>query len=175
MPHIWKLMVPGSELALRVVVVYLFVLIGLRLSGKREVGQMTPFDLVLLLLLSNAVQNTMTGPDTSLAAGLLAAALLLVLNRAINLLSLRSRFLARLLKGHASVLVRNGHLIESHLAIEGITHDELLAALREHGVATLDSVRLAVLEIDGSISVIRSEDSPTAEKRPRRVRILKHH
>jgi len=170
----WNLAVPVSEIALRSVCVYGFVLLGLRLAGKREVGQMTPFDLVLLLLISNAVQNAMMGPDTSLGGGLLAAGFLLILNRIFSMLASHSRFLARVLKGHATVLVNRGVLIDDNLHREGMTQDELMTALREHGVPGVGDVRLAVLEIDGSISVVRNEDVQNQKRPKRHVRILKH-
>src|SRR5512142_2601739 len=92
----------------RTLVVYAFVLIGLRLTGKREAGQMTPFDLALLLLLANAVQNAMVGPDTSLVGGLVAAGVLLALNATIGKAAAKSRRLSRLLRGHARLLVNRG-------------------------------------------------------------------
>src|SRR5512140_598058 len=111
---------------LRTIVVYVFVLIGLRLTGKREAGQMTPFDLALLLLLANAVQNAMVGPDTSLVGGLVAAGILLALNATVGKLSTRNRRLAHLLRGHARLLVNRGLLQERNLKEEGIDHEELM-------------------------------------------------
>ncbi len=153
---------------LRTTVVYLAILAGLRLAGKREVGPMTPFDLVLLLLLSNAVQNAMVGPDSSLVGGLAAAAVLILLNVAIGRLAARSPRIRSLVKGQASLLVNRGVLVESHLAAEGISRDDLLQALREHGVASVEDVRLAVLEVDGTISVLKNEDVTGDTHRPHR-------
>ncbi|MGA7991528.1 MAG: YetF domain-containing protein [Thermoanaerobaculia bacterium] len=160
---------PGIGLVvLRTAVVYLAILFGLRLAGKREVGQMTPFDLVLLLLLSNAVQNAMVGPDNSLVGGLAAAAVLIVLNFAVGRLAARSRAVRGLVKGHARLLVNRGILVQRNLDDEGITREDLMQALREHGVATVEDVRLAVLEVDGTISVLKNEDVTGDTHRPHR-------
>ena len=153
---------PGSHVLLQIVlrtgVIYALVLIGVRLSGKREVGQMTPFDLTLLLLLSNSVQNAMTGPDTSLAGGAVAAATLLLLNYFVAGLSGSNRRLRRLLQGQPSLLVHDGKVIESHMARERVSMDELNRALREHGISCCDQVALAVLEVDGSISCLKYDE-----------------
>src|SRR5579863_10640795 len=134
------------EIFLRTATIYVVVLIGVRLSGKREVGQMTPFDLTLLLLLSNSVQNAMTGPDTSLIGGVVAASTLLLLNYLIGTLSGSSRGFRRVVEGEPSLLVHDGKAVESHMAREHVSMDELQRALREHGIAHLCDVALAVLE-----------------------------
>ena len=153
---------PGGHVLLQIVlrtgIIYLLVLIGVRLSGKREVGQMTPFDLTLLLLLSNSVQNAMTGPDTSLAGGAVAACTLLVLNYGVAAVSGSNRRLRRLIQGEPSLLVHDGKVIESHMARERVSMDELHRALREHGINSCDQVALAVLEVDGSISCLKYDE-----------------
>ncbi|HVP63535.1 MAG TPA: YetF domain-containing protein [candidate division Zixibacteria bacterium] len=141
--------------------IYLLVLLGVRLTGKREVGQMTPFDLTLLLLLSNAVQNAMTGPDTSLVGGAVAACTLLLLNYFAAELSGANRRFRKLIQGQPSLLIHNGEMIVSHMAKEHVTVDEIERALREHGIATVKDVSLGVLEVDGSISLLRMNDMPT--------------
>ena len=146
------------QIVLRTGVIYLLVLIGVRLSGKREVGQMTPFDLTLLLLLSNSVQNAMTGPDTSLAGGAVAASTLLILNYVVANLSGSSRKIRRVIEGQPSLLVHDGKVIESHMAREHVSTDELHRALREHGISSCDQVALAVLEVDGSISCLKYDE-----------------
>ena len=146
------------EIPLRTAIVYGIVLIGVRVAGKREIGQMTSFDLVLLLLLSNAVQNAMTGPDTSVVGGIEAALTLFVVNMAIVYAAFRIPRLQRGLAGRATLLINNGHVIRENLHRELITEDELLAALREHGCVSPTDVALAVLEVDGSISVVRRGD-----------------
>jgi uncharacterized membrane protein YcaP (DUF421 family) len=126
----------------------------LRLAGKREIGQMTAFDLVVLLLIANAVQNAMVGPDTSLTGGILAAAVLLVMNSLVARLRLRSARLRGLVEGTPTLLVVHGQVIQEHLRREGVDEQTLMAALREHGVEAVDGVEMAVLEVDGSISVV---------------------
>jgi uncharacterized membrane protein YcaP (DUF421 family) len=153
---------PGANVLLQIVlrtgVIYLLVLIGLRLSGKREVGQMTPFDLTLLLLLSNSVQNAMTGPDTSLLGGAVAASTLLILNYLVANVSGGNRRLRRLIEGQPSLLVHDGKPVEEHMAREHVSMDELHRALREHGINSCDQVALAVLEVDGSISCLKYDE-----------------
>ena len=162
------------EIALRTGVIYLLVLGGIRLSGKREVGQMTPFDLTLLLLLSNAVQNAMTGPDTSLAGGAVAACTLLILNYAVAEVSGANRRFRKFIQGQPSLLVHDGQIIESHMVREHVSMDELQRALREHGVGSFKEAALAVLEVDGSISVLKYGDiEPTASTHLNRRRFLK--
>jgi uncharacterized membrane protein YcaP (DUF421 family) len=156
------------QIVVRTVAVYVAILMGLRLTGKREIGQMTIFDLVVLLLLANAVQNAMVGDDTTLAGGLIAAATLLVCNAAVARLSLRWPRLRRLIEGTPTVLVLRGRAIPEHLRREGIDEDALGAALREHGVADLADVEMAVLEIDGTISVVPKGGPMTQVKRPQK-------
>jgi uncharacterized membrane protein YcaP (DUF421 family) len=142
------------NISLRTAAVYLVVLVGLRLSGKREIGQMTVFDLVVLLLIANAVQNAMVGADTSLAGGIIAAVVLLLLNVIVARLDLRWPKLRRLVEGSPTLLVLHGEMIANNLRREELDEETLKAALREHGVTDLAQVEMAVLEIDGSISVV---------------------
>ncbi len=164
-------MLPSSsstllDILLRTVAVYLVILVGLRLAGKREIGQLTVFDLVVLLLIANAVQNAMVGPDTSLAGGLLAAAVLLVINMLIARLGFRAPRLRRWLQGTPTLLVLHGETIQEHLRREGIDEEILMAALREHGVSDLSAVEMAVLETDGSISVVPVGETARRSKKP---------
>lgn len=153
---------PGGHVLLQIVlrtgVIYLLVLVGVRLSGKREVGQMTPFDLTLLLLLSNSVQNAMTGPDTSLLGGVIAAATLLILNYLVADVAGLSRRFRKLVEGEPSLLIHDGKIIESHMTREHVSMDELHRSLREHGIQSKDQVALAVLEVDGSISCLKYDE-----------------
>jgi uncharacterized membrane protein YcaP (DUF421 family) len=153
---------PGSHVLLQIVlrtgIIYFLVLIGVRLSGKREVGQMTPFDLTLLLLLSNSVQNAMTGPDTSLAGGAIAAGTLLILNYFVAELSGSNRRFRRVIQGQPTLLIHDGKAIESHMAKEHVSVDELHRALREHGISCVNQTALAVLEVDGSISCLKYDE-----------------
>jgi uncharacterized membrane protein YcaP (DUF421 family) len=146
--------IPIAEKILRSVVVYLFILVAFRLTGKRQVGQLTPFDLVLLLLISNVVQNAVIGNDNSLGGGLLGAVAILALNRLVVEITYRSRRLRRLLEATPTILVHNGRVLHENLSRERVTMDDLLAALRRNGVADLSHVRVAVLEENGGISVI---------------------
>src|ERR1041384_8299877 len=124
------------DIAVRSTVVYLIVIIGIRLSGKREVGQMTPFDLTLLLLLSNSVQNAMTGPDTSVYGGMVAAATLLILNYLVAELSGGTRRFRKLIQGQPTLLVHAGQLIPGHMRSEHVSMDELQRALRDNSIGT---------------------------------------
>ncbi|MBO0911162.1 MAG: DUF421 domain-containing protein [Acidobacteria bacterium] len=170
-------MFPGihvlGAIFLRTIVIYLVVLIGVRLSGKREVGQMTPFDLTLLLLISNSVQNAMTGPDTSLAGGLVAAATLLVMNYLIAEFAGGNRHFRRFVEGQPSLLIHDGQLILSHMAKEHVSMDQLERALREHGISSYHDIALAVLEVDGSISCLKYDDlNPNAHSHLARRRFI---
>ena len=156
----------------RTLVIYLVILAGLRLSGKREIGQMTVFDLVVLLLIANAVQNAMVGPDTSLLGGILAALVLLGVNAAVARLRLTSPGLRRLVEGSPTLLVLHGEVVLEHMRREGIDQESLLAALREHGVSDINEVEMAVLEIDGSISVVPAGGITTRVKKP--LKFLRH-
>ncbi|MBI3628641.1 MAG: DUF421 domain-containing protein [Candidatus Rokubacteria bacterium] len=151
------LLVPGISVAekiVRSVVVYGFVLLAFRVSGKRQVGQLTPFDLVVLLILSNVVQNALIGNDNSLTGGLIGAATILALNYAMVEIAYRSRRARRLLEAHPTLLVHNGRLLHDNLRRERITFEDLQAALRRNGVLDVEHVRVAVLEESGGISVI---------------------
>ena len=150
----WSLSIPWWELIVRAVVVYGFLLVLLRLTGKRQVGQLAPFDLVLLLVLSNAVQNSMNGGDNSLSGGLLIAVTLVALNYGLGQLTFRSKRLEALVEGHPQVLIHDGKLFEHVMARAQLTHHELLAALRQGGCTSIEEVRSAILENNGSISVV---------------------
>jgi uncharacterized membrane protein YcaP (DUF421 family) len=161
------------DVALRTSIVYLALLLGLRLTGTRQLGQMSTFDFVLLLIIANAVQNAMVGPDTSLAGGLVAAGVLIAWHRAIDWWRFRSRGLAKLLSGEGIMLVHHGLVLDTHLLRAGITRDELRQALREHGVGDVGDVLLAVLEPDGAISVIRNDDLKPGDRPHHRIRSLR--
>ncbi len=149
-----NLTIPAWDIVLRTAAVYAAILIGLRLAGKREMGQMNVFDLVVLLLIANAVQNAMVGPDTSLLGGVLAAGVLLILNAVLARLRLRWPRLRRAIEGSPTVLILHGEVLEDHLRREEVDKEMLKAALREHGLSDEKGVEMAVLEIDGSISVV---------------------
>ena len=160
------------EIVLRTGIIYVVVLVGLRLTGKREVGQMTPFDLVLLLLIANAVQNAMTGPDTSVSGGIIAAATLLVLNMIVTRLVFLNRKVREVVEGSPTLLIRHGKLLQENLDKEQIPAESLRQALREHSVSNVGDVNIAVLEVDGSISVLKDDDLPTEPRQHHHVRFL---
>ncbi len=149
--------VNGWSIVARTIIVYAALLLGLRLAGKRELGQMTPFDLVVILLIANAVQNAMVGPDTSVTGGLIAAGVLIAANYGIALARERLPLLRRAVEGTPTLLISDGKFVPEHLRREGLDEDELLMAIREHGVADVKDVRLAILEIDGSISIVPAD------------------
>jgi uncharacterized membrane protein YcaP (DUF421 family) len=159
-----------AAIVVRTLAVYAALLVGLRLAGKRELGQATAFDLVVVLVIANAVQNAMVGPDTSLNGGLLAAGTLLAANWLVGRLGLRSAWLRQRLTGSPVLLVHEGTLLDENLRREGVTEDEVRQALREHGVDDLAEVKLAVLEVDGTISVIPAGAAATRTRRRLRGR-----
>jgi uncharacterized membrane protein YcaP (DUF421 family) len=150
----WKLGVPWWELVLRSAIVYAFLLGVIRITGKRQIGQLAPFDLVLLLVLSNAVQNSMNAGDASLVGGLLSAATLITLNSLVALATYRSKRIEEFIEGRPQVLIHNGKLYEKAMRNARLTHHELNAALRQAGCVAIDEVHCAVLENNGSISVV---------------------
>ena len=142
------------ELIVRAVVVYAFLVVLIRITGRRQVGMMSPTDFILLLILSNAVQNSMTGGDNSLGAGLVLATVLIALNYAMSWLARRSKLIEQLLVGRPVFIVRDGRLDEHVLAKEKVTHHELMAALRASGCPNIEAARHVILETNGSISVV---------------------
>jgi len=162
----------GWSIVIRTLVVYGAILIGLRLAGKRELGQMTPFDLVVILLIANAVQNAMVGPDTSIPGGLIAAAVLVAANYGVAQARERLPWLERAVEGTPTLLIHDGQFVRENMRREGVDEDEVRMALREHGVADVAEVKMAVLETDGSISIV-----PLAAqtlKTRRHVRAVRH-
>jgi uncharacterized membrane protein YcaP (DUF421 family) len=144
-------------IAAKTTVVYLFLVVGLRLMGKRELGQMNIYDLVLIIVLANAVQDAMLGDDMTLAGGLVSAATLLILNRIFTLVILRSDRFERYLLGQPLLILNDGQLIEEKMRREGVTPEQVLAALREHGLERFEQAHMCVLEVDGTISVVPME------------------
>jgi len=150
----WIMSLPWWEFILRGIIVYFFLIVLLRLTGKRQIGQMAPFDLVLLLVLSNALQNAMNGGDNSVIGGMISAISLVATNWVVGLVTYKSKRTEALVEGRPEVLIHNGKLFEKALQHPKITHHELMTALREAGCATVEEVRGALLETDGTISVI---------------------
>jgi len=150
----WKLAQPWWEFVLRALAVYIFLLVALRLTGKRQVGQLAPFDFVLLLVLSNAVQNSMNAGDNTVGAGIVLVLTLLAVNGFMSWLTYRNKTAEILLEGKPQILVHNGVVDKRIMARERITQHELLSAMRQVGVVNVDDVRVAILENTGRINVI---------------------
>jgi len=144
----------AGVIAAKTAAVYVFLVVGLRLLGKRELGQMSLYDLVMVIILGNAVQNAMINSDNTLGGGIVAAVVLLALNWSLNRLIRRSKRVEAVLVGQPVLIVHDGQAIRARMDREGITMDQLDAALREHGMDSLNDVHLAVLETDGTISVV---------------------
>lgn len=145
---------PYLDIILRSTAVYVFMLIAIRLTGKKELSQLNTVDVVLILLISNAVQNAMVGSDSSLLGGLVAAAVLFLLNYVLKRSLFKSKRLRDMLLEKPEILIHNGKLDFEILHKLGITNEELDEAIREHGVERHQDVKLAMLEVDGNISVI---------------------
>jgi uncharacterized membrane protein YcaP (DUF421 family) len=164
----WQLGTPPLELVARTLIVYVVFFGALRLSGKRELGQFTLFDLALVLLAANAVQPAVTGPDSSIPGGTIILATIFTVNRGVAELRTRVPFVRRLLEFEATVVGRDGRWLTDVMEREGLDMEDMEAALREHGLERVDEVRLATLEEDGSISIVSADQSTGAPARHRR-------
>lgn len=162
------------EVILRTSAIYATLYVSLRVLGKREVSQFTPFDLILLLTLANAVQNAMVGDNTSLLAGISAALTLLVLNFLLNQLLAHRPRLRHWLEGTPTLLLRHGKVEWQAMKRERLDMEVLMTAIREHGMQEIEEVDLAVLELDGSISVIGKHDA-TKKKPAQKTRRRRSH
>lgn len=164
------------DIVFRSLAVYLFMIIAIRLTGKKELSQLNTSDVLLILLISNAVQNAMVGPDTSLAGGIIAASVLFLLNFLLKSLLFKDERWRRLLNQKPEILIHHGNLDFANLSRLKITNEELQEAMREHGVERYRDVRLAMLEMDGNISIISDADGmkQTVYKRKHPPRHLDH-
>ncbi len=160
MSEMLQLSAPWWHFLLRAIAIYLIVMVLVRISGKRAVGQFTPFDLVLLILIGNAVQNGLNGGDTSLTGALLLAAFLIALNYVVAFATSRWPRAERVVEGAPAVLARNGVLYESVLKRELVSRHDFDEALRMNNIAGLEDVELAILETNGSISVVPRDAGP---------------
>jgi uncharacterized membrane protein YcaP (DUF421 family) len=161
--HWWLPEISTGEKILRSLIVYFFLLVMFRLLGKREVAQMTVFDLVVLLILSNVLQNAMIGPDNSVAGGLIGATAILAVNWLVGRAAFSSRWFERAIEGVPMLLAHRGQFVEQNLRRANISKEELLSDLRSQGVFHLHEVRAAVLEPSGKLSVLKEEAPPTRE------------
>jgi uncharacterized membrane protein YcaP (DUF421 family) len=157
------------EVVIRSVVVYLFMIFALRLFGKKELSQLNTGDIILILLISNSVQNAMVGSDTSLLSGIIAAFALFCINSIFKKIMFHSKFVKELVQDKPEILIHDGKLEYKTLAKLGITSDELDEAIREHGLEHHAEVKLAMLEIDGNISVISGNDTLIQSKHKRKI------
>lgn len=157
MTPLFDLAMPWWEFVLRAVIVYVVILVLVRMSGKRTVGQFTPFDMILLVLLGTAVQNSLIGEDVSLLGGLILAATLIGLNYLVGFVTSRSRRADRLIEGAPVVLARDGKLFERVLKKELVSAADFDEAMRQSGCGELEKVKLALLETNGQITIIKHD------------------
>jgi len=155
----------GLQIAEKTSIIYLFLVVGLRLTGRRQLGQMNLYDVVLVVVLANAVQNAMVGDDNTLFGGIIAAVVLLMWNRLFSWIMHRSSKAERLLVGGPIILVNDGEFLEERLRRHGVTKEQVQAAMREHGVGNVEEAHMCVLEADGAISVV-PKSSPVHSTKP---------
>ena len=172
-PAMWTLGLPPLELVARTVAVYLMFLAALRIFGKREIGQFTLFDLALVLLAANALQPAVTGPDQSIPGAAIILATIFILNRLIAMLRRRVPFVRRLLEFQPTVIGQDGAWLAKAVDGEDLDQDDLDAALREHGLDSVKDVKQAVLEEDGSLSIVPM-DGQSVRIRARHRRYKRH-
>ena len=150
---------PYIDIVLRSIAVYFFMIVALRIFGKKELSQLNTADVILILLISNSVQNAMVGNNSSLTGGLVAALILFILNYLLKKIMFTSKFFRQLIQSKPEILIHNGKIEFSSLARLGITSDEMQEAMREHGIEYYKDVKLAMLEIDGNISIISGNEN----------------
>lgn len=160
---------PYIDITLRSVAVYFFMIIALRIFGKKELSQLNTADVILILLISNSVQNAMVGANTSLYGGIIAAFSLFLINFIFKKVMLKSKFIKELVQDKPEVLIHNGKIEFKTLARLGITSEELEEAMREHGIEYYKDVKLAMFEIDGNISIISGNENLKQTHHKRKV------
>ncbi len=166
-PDLFTLSLPGWNLVLRAVVVYLAVVLLLRIAGKRHLAQMSPTEFVAILLISNAVQNAMNGGDNSLGGGLLLALAIIITSWCISVLTYRHRRVRQLFEGSPTLMIYRGKALDRSMDKEHLSLSELRALLREQGIHDLADIHSAVLEADGHLSIIRKADFRKGAREPR--------
>jgi uncharacterized membrane protein YcaP (DUF421 family) len=154
------------------VIIYLFIIVAIRLFGKKELAQLSVIDLVFILLISNAVQNAMVLGDNSLIGGMVAAGTLFVVNYILKFFQYRFPGFSKALQGEAIMLVYKGRIIESHMRLAKISTNELMEAIREHGVGEVSDVDLAILEVDGNISVLSHNYKKQSTRRRKAHKVI---
>ncbi len=174
--NIWndmfQLGLPVLEKIIRPIIVYVFLIVGLRLAGKRELAQLNPFDLVVLLTLSNTVQNAIIGNDNSVSGGIIGATALLVVNYLVVRFIYGHNKIEKIVEGNSDVLIENGNIDMARLQKEVITRAELLAAAHRQGFSTLDEIETATIEPDGAISFIGKKPDASMERHNELVKRL---
>jgi uncharacterized membrane protein YcaP (DUF421 family) len=163
---------PYLLIVLSSISIYIFIILAIRFFGKKELSQLSVFDLVFILLISNSVQNAMVLGDETLYGGLAAALSLFAVNYVLKKLQLRFPKFGRIVQGESIMLVYQGKMIVPHLKMAGISEDEVMQAIREHGVASVKEVDLAVLEIDGNISVLSNNFAKRTHRRRKAHKVL---
>lgn len=154
----WNLTTPWQELILRAFVIFTFLFIVFRLWGKKHFGQLTAFDFVILLIMSEAVQNGLVGDEKSVTGAIITVGTMLIYNIILNKIAYHSRKAERLIEGAARILIKDGVVDKDVMKHEGITELELMESLRREGVVKVKDVGIATLETNGDISVVRRQD-----------------
>jgi uncharacterized membrane protein YcaP (DUF421 family) len=152
--NLWSIGSSWQERAVRAIIVYVFLLVLFRIFGRRELGQLTGFDIIVLLTVSNILQNAMIGSDNSVIGGIVGAAVLLAANLTLALIVFRSRHAERLVEGAPKILIHDGQLQSAQIRTELLTEQDLLSAVHREGLDSFSDVRLAIAEPNGMISII---------------------
>lgn len=160
------------QIVLSCIAVYIFVIFAIRFFGKKELSQLSVIDLVFVLLISNSVQNAMVGSDSTLLGGLIAAGTLFVANYIFKQFSYRFPKFSKLIQGESVLLVYDGVPNKKNIADSMITMEELMEAIREHGVSRIEDVNLAILEVDGNISVLTDNFQNKSKKKRKSKQIV---
>ena len=164
MSDLFALSVGPWDLVLRGFIVYIVIVVLLRISGKRQMGQMGATEFVAILLISNAVQNSMNGGDNSLVGGIILAIVLIATSALISFLTYKSRFFSSVFEGTPTLLVHKGQLIPKNLASELMRESELKALLRKQGIRDVHEIETAILEADGTLSITRTSTALPEKK-----------
>jgi uncharacterized membrane protein YcaP (DUF421 family) len=159
-------------ISLKSIIIYVFIVGAIRIFGKKELAQLSVIDLVFILLISNSVQNAMVGQDTSVPGGIAAATGLFVVNYLFKFLLKRSRTFSDFVQGHAILLIYDGKILHQNCDNALFTVDELKAAVREHGIEKIEDVDLAVLEVDGNVSVVSNDFTQKSSRKRRGHRMI---
>jgi len=163
------------DIGFRCLIVYLFMMIGLRVFGKNQLSQLNAGDVILLLLISNAVQNAMVGPNTSLDGGIFAATVLFLANYLVKKVMFQNEKVKIFIESESIILVRDGVLMEAEMKKSEISTDEINEAIREHGIEKIEDVKLLILEVDGNISVISTDKNNQTHYSKHRRKKMKHY